>query len=609
MSGGAHRRVLATALSALAVIATLGAGATPAAADTVTPITGTTIMWGVGCSTATDCVAVGDAGSIGQVSVGAVVADSGNHVGSVQTVTGTNELYGVACPSSTQCLAVGTGMTASNGVVVRIINGTAGGAQWPSQTSTLRGIACYTSLNCVAVGWVFGNFPGGQGEMAIVVPLANGVPQAVEMISGALGLYGVACYTNTSCVAVGWDAGGSGVVVPISNGTASGAVTVSGSSTLFGVACSDVNHCAAVGGYSAPSSNSVGVVVPITNGAPGAAIQVPGAGVLQGISCPSSAVCWAVGISGTYTFGGFALLDASNNYAGQFAGESGTSKLYGVTCPDGLSCVGAGQAPPLGAGPGVIAAFGEVAGQWKQRDIAAAKLDFPGATQNLIGLCTPHAIGLLGFGTGILLTGTPTGSLLTVAGSIITAASSPFCTAAIKRMASDYRRIKDPPDPHIGQLAIPTSAKAVKLPACTRWQGAARTFCTGLSARERKWVTDAESVAATDQALATTQAREASALAAGDQTAANLQDGHIPALEQQETKALAAEASAGKAIGRLLEAHHIGYRMSKKRSGEMIKAAEQVLGKRGIAASDLQQLAPGTLTPRATNVLALLLKG
>jgi hypothetical protein len=130
-----------------------------------------------------------------------------------------------------------------------------------------------------------------------------------------------------------------------------------------------------------------------------------------------------------------------------------------------------------------------------------------------------------------------------------------------------------------------------------------------LSAAAGRWAQSAELVASVDQTLLTTQDRESAANAAGDQSAAKLQDGLIPKLEQRERTALASMASAGRAFGDLLQTHGIGYRMNVAQSRAIINAVEKKLADQHITASELKQLAPSELTPRPIDILRVLLEG
>ena len=119
-----------------------------------TPVTGTDILSGVACSSATSCVAVGHKGP-SDAGVGVVVPVTNGIAGTVTPVTGTDVLLGVACSSAASCLAVGQNASiASNprGVVVTITNGTPRATTTAAGTDFLLGVACSSATSCLAVG-------------------------------------------------------------------------------------------------------------------------------------------------------------------------------------------------------------------------------------------------------------------------------------------------------------------------------------------------------------------------------------------------------------------------------------------------------------------------
>jgi hypothetical protein len=247
-----------------------------------------------------------------------------------------------------------------------------------------------------------------------------------------------------------------------------------------------------------------------------------------------------------------------------------------------------------------------LAGLWLAKKAALA--DLPIAFKNAITYCTPAVIGALTFGTGVLLIGSA--GPLAVAGALTVAATQPFCLATIKRLATDYGIYKDPPAQDYHQLANASHLAAVRLPSCKHASRALHGFCVQLSAAERAWVQAVEQVASVDQAVEKTVARESGALAAGDQAAVSLQDGHIAGLERQERKALAALSSTGKKVARILKAHRIGYRMTKTQSSKIIQAVLRRLAKQGLTSDELKAVVGASaFKPRALNVLAALARG
>jgi hypothetical protein len=133
-----------------------------------------------------------------------------------------------------------------------------------------------------------------------------------------------------------------------------------------------------------------------------------------------------------------------------------------------------------------------------------------------------------------------------------------------------------------------------------------RKFCNQLRRAEQKWAAAANTVASVDGALDTTRTREAEALAADQQAAATLQDEHIPSLQKLESAALAAQASAGKAVARILAGRHIRYRLTKSQASKTIAGLEQTLAKQGVSISELRTIAGAALRPRRTDLLRTL---
>jgi hypothetical protein len=169
---------------------------------------------GVSCSTATNCVAVGNTDD----------GDASTDLPLIVTLTGTTwsvtktpnlgssgALQSVSCPEPTTCVA--TGDRSTPGSVKTLVESLSGGS-WsvtsspgsggPNPTYGSRGltaISCVTGSSCVAVGQLTGPGP-------VAGSLANGKwsvassPNPVPTDS-ASGLYGVSCGAAATCVAVG----------------------------------------------------------------------------------------------------------------------------------------------------------------------------------------------------------------------------------------------------------------------------------------------------------------------------------------------------------------------------------------------------------------------
>jgi hypothetical protein len=323
-------------------LASLGVAATvaPASADTFTvqPVPGTQQLNAVACATATTCLAVGVSGSSG-----VVVPITNGVPGTPQAVSATNTLMGVACYGPTTCVAVGSFVQAnrtSNAVVVpiTIANGSVvvGAVQTIPNVEGLNSVACYSTTSCVAVGT--SSFQG------VVVPVTNGVAGAAQFIADDDGgLTGVACYGPSACVAVGNNFPlfeSDGVVVSISDGTAGAAQLVTTTSTLNGVACR-LSICEATGALQNPPQAGV---VEIIAGVPGTPQVAPGSvNGLLGVACPTDTLCEAVGNAPEGDFGTGVVVPVNSGVPGDPLAVSGASGLNGIACPTATTCIAVGQ--------------------------------------------------------------------------------------------------------------------------------------------------------------------------------------------------------------------------------------------------------------------------
>ncbi len=246
---------------------------------------------GVTCTSTVSCMAVGT-GEIPDppsriMGVGVIVPITSGVPGGVQQVSGVGQIgvpdtiifYGVSCSSATLCVAVGWD-TYLNGVAVPITDGVAG-SEVPTPAYQLNGVSCRPSGGCRAVG----SGPLGGG---VLVPLKNGtIVNGGGGVTGVSDLSGVACRVTSGCLGVG----GVSVVVPMTKSNPGTGIPVSGASGLSAVACNGTTYCLAVGS----NSSNEGAMVRIDAARPGIARAVPGSSGLNGVACPSLDLCVAVG--------------------------------------------------------------------------------------------------------------------------------------------------------------------------------------------------------------------------------------------------------------------------------------------------------------------------
>ena len=164
------------------------------------------------------------------------------------------KLHSVHCTSSSFCIAVGSYQTSSTGpnrLLIEKWNGTEWKAEssvpQPAEAAALQGVYCSSTTACLAVG--------EKTEGSVVKPVAVsleagkwvlGSPKAPASGTFAI-LEDVACATSTSCVAVGRadDEAAQGFAESLSAGSWSIKSTAGG--PLFGVSCNSSTFCIAVG--------------------------------------------------------------------------------------------------------------------------------------------------------------------------------------------------------------------------------------------------------------------------------------------------------------------------------------------------------------------------
>jgi hypothetical protein len=87
---------------------------------------------------------------------------------------------------------------------------------------------------------------------------------ALQSVAG-VSLFGLACTSASSCLAVGQNSSGQDAVVPITNGVAGSPVAGADQVLPIGIACVSASSCVALG---ANDQFTEGVVVAINNGVP-----------------------------------------------------------------------------------------------------------------------------------------------------------------------------------------------------------------------------------------------------------------------------------------------------------------------------------------------------
>lgn len=174
---------------------------------------------------------------------------------------------------------------------------------------------------------------------------ASAAGPAPQPVAGTAVLFGVACASRSSCLAVGQNASGEDVLVPITNGVPGSAITGADQVSLSEIACVSTTSCVAVG---INAARTKGVVVPITAGVLGAAEPVSGTGALADVACDPSGACMASGLNEHFTEG--VVVPLSGGHAGAAQSVPSTANLSGITCPASGSCLSVGTNAEFSAG-------------------------------------------------------------------------------------------------------------------------------------------------------------------------------------------------------------------------------------------------------------------
>ncbi|MDQ1508442.1 MAG: hypothetical protein QOG50_286, partial [Actinomycetota bacterium] len=223
-----------------------------------------------------------------------------------------------------------------------------------TNTNEIEGVACPTETTCVAVGYVV-NAAGIRRTLAeirqdgawSITPTAN--------VGTRVTLAGVSCSSATSCVAVGsaltgtrlvtlvesWD-GTSWSLTPSPNRGAIG-------NELTGVSCASATSCVAVGYY----TDGVGVVrtlVETWQGTSWTLTTSPSPGLssaqLNGVSCATATSCVAVGSSVVFDGTSRTLVEKWDGTSWSVttapSPEPTSSVLIGVSCAGATTCVAVG---------------------------------------------------------------------------------------------------------------------------------------------------------------------------------------------------------------------------------------------------------------------------
>ena len=278
-----------------------------------------TFLAGVSCTAPTACVGVGYSISTSNAVTTLAEQWNGSawSILSTPSPLGSviSSLAAVACTSATACTAVGDSFNAAN--VKSTLDERWNGTTWSVQptpdpagtsNSTLVGVACSVSTSCIAVG-SYTKTP--SGHPFTLAESWNGIAWSIVTTPNppanrGASLLSVACSSGSACTAVGNWFNSSNTEVTLAerwSGTAWSIQTTLNPTThlseLFGVACSSATSCMAVGSDINTSILQV-ALVERWNGSTWSVVATPGiagsqGAALQAISCATVKGCNAVG--------------------------------------------------------------------------------------------------------------------------------------------------------------------------------------------------------------------------------------------------------------------------------------------------------------------------
>ncbi len=318
---------------------------------------------GVSCSSASDCVALGEA-EASATGAAITTSDGGSAWAPASFPSGAGLLDAVSCQGSS-CVAVGSAPELSGGIAASSADG---GMSWstagvPPGTGNLSALSCPSSTTCYAAGRLT---TGG----AAVVSSSDGGSSWISTAAAPPGLGGlraVACPTGTQCVVAGrpTTAGGPGIAFTTDGGASwSEAAGPALLRSLDGLACASVSACVAVGG-GLPGEGAVALYSSDGGASWQSGVLPAGVAVLSAVSCPSESTCFA---AGELTSGGAAFAvsgNAGSSWSLQVA-PYGAGRMGALSCTSASACIAAGE--DVSAAVGYVAVTVDGGSTWSGED-------------------------------------------------------------------------------------------------------------------------------------------------------------------------------------------------------------------------------------------------
>jgi Dockerin type I domain len=278
---------------------------------------------GVTCVSASDCWAVGN-----HYNGSAYLTLTEHWDGTAWTIvaspntegTANNNLYGVACTSTSDCWAVGQALI---GAAFRTLIERWDGTSWnivPSpnggtRQDILQGVTCVSASDCWAVGY----YNSGTNAAGIFI-----YPSLIEHWDGAVWsitnsantsatqniLWNMACASASNCWSVGYETANTPVgpfqtLIEQWDGNAWSIASSPNSlpaqnNYLFASTCASASNCRAAGYYNVPGAGVAQTLIEHWDGTAWTIESSPNVSSTQnnaffGLTCPTASDCWAVG--------------------------------------------------------------------------------------------------------------------------------------------------------------------------------------------------------------------------------------------------------------------------------------------------------------------------
>jgi hypothetical protein len=213
---------------------------------TVKASSGITAMGAIACAGSSACYAVGFQGTeVASKALLVKISAAGKILSTVTTASGTG-IGAIACPSASTCLLAEHTKTAE--LAVPLTGGRFGTARAFPAGTFVQAVSCYAAKLCYALGGHIGTGLVRTNEMFPLNPKTAAVGKAISL--GGFNGDGLACYSATECVVVGYTGSGATAVasvVTVTKGKA-GAVKHYASYEPFDSAgCATAKLCYAVG--------------------------------------------------------------------------------------------------------------------------------------------------------------------------------------------------------------------------------------------------------------------------------------------------------------------------------------------------------------------------